>query len=518
MLAILRFENLSPDSSLDWMSRGMAEALSLQLANSARYQLLPVAAAVPAQATHAAYGRFSTWNGRLRAVLAIEDLSSRKRVATVSASGSSLADAASGLARQLDPAATTVRLPAPEALRAYAEGVETRDPETATALLDRAIAADPGFSKPYLAALQLAKARGDRAAMERYVAAGAAKAHLMNDRDRAALAYESAVLRGDRDAEMRALADIARAGRGDPDQWRALAQLEVAAGKYGDAAAHLRRAAALAPSDIAVLNELGYALAYAGRFDEAVDALRRYERLRPAEANPLDSIGDVHFYFKRYAEAGRLYEEAQKREPAFLNGASDWKAALAWRTAGDRARADAAVDRLRGRRLPSADVAIWLGQWDALNGNLQDALRRFETAGTLGRGFAVVAALDANQRDLAQKYAEGAAPVAAVLCAPDWEKRVAQLPESVRPALTGYALMFSGRFEEAAKAFDAERRTIGGAEQARAAILAAWCLRKAGGQPDPSLTQYAPAPHVQPPSPFTAAIYARLAELARKSR
>ena len=110
-VAILRFENLSPDAALDWMGRGFSEILAGELEGSPRTYIIqwrslhsfdgalgrrPSAApGVSAERTEALLagaagildGQFSVVNGVLRATVSEEDPVRRKTVRVVSANG-----------------------------------------------------------------------------------------------------------------------------------------------------------------------------------------------------------------------------------------------------------------------------------------------------------------------------------------------------------------------------------------------------------------------------------------------
>jgi len=96
-IAVLRFENLSPDASLSWVGRALSEVVSTQLAGAPGLQTIssqrlhsydrllgprPVSApgistestqAFLAGATRVVYGEYTVRNGRLEARVTIED-------------------------------------------------------------------------------------------------------------------------------------------------------------------------------------------------------------------------------------------------------------------------------------------------------------------------------------------------------------------------------------------------------------------------------------------------------------
>lgn len=496
----------------------MAEALSIQLIRSQRYQLLPVSLAIPAQATAVAYGRFSVEGSTVRVDVAVQDLTTNRRTATVSATDQSMLPPLTALARRIDPDVQPQKLPPEAALHSYAQALESPDARIAASLIEQTIQSDPGFGRAYIAAIEIAKLQGDRSAIERYLGAAEGHAQDMEAGERAVLARERAAVRGDVPGQIQALTDLARSQPGQASHWRTLGQAETAAGRYDDAATHFRRAIELDPADVQSMNEVGYALAYVGRLDEASEVLRRYERARPADGNPLDSLGDVHFYSKRYREAAQFYQEAQKREPEFQNGAAEMKAAIAWHVAGEATQAEQAFARFRERRSRSPEMPVWAAQWLAMTGRTPAALELLTGAAPADRAQAVVLALEAGQRDRALRSTQGAPPVIAVLATPDWERRIATLPEPAKSGLSGYALMFSGRLSDAAAAFGQAAKGSTASDQAAYGVLQAWCLRQQGTSPDPAVWRFAPIPQAHQINPLAPVYFRRLAELQRAAK
>lgn len=117
----------------------------------------------------------------------------------------------------------------------------------------------------------------------------------------------------------------------------------------------------IAPDDVAVWNNLGYARAYAGDLDGAVAAAKEYARLKPNEANPLDSLGEIYFIGGKYAESEQAFLEAHSRDASFLGGAALAKAAQARLAAGDRGGAQTRfaryLDSARSRKDPGVAEA-----------------------------------------------------------------------------------------------------------------------------------------------------------------
>ena len=193
-VAVLHFENLSSDASLDWMGRGFAVILSGELQGSPqRYAIQwrslhsfdaslgrrPGAPGISAESTGAlvaganqiVYGDFSVVNGALRATATEEDLVTHKMVRVVSASGPAsdgIFPVAEALARQLGethPFGTRN----PQALRDFVAALESPDPAAASQDFARAVAADPDFGRAYVSWLDAAIAQRNRAEADRIV-------------------------------------------------------------------------------------------------------------------------------------------------------------------------------------------------------------------------------------------------------------------------------------------------------------------------------------------------------------
>jgi Flp pilus assembly protein TadD len=106
-----------------------------------------------------------------------------------------------------------------------------------------------------------------------------------------------------------------------PGDWR----VQLALGQYlffnqwklEEAAAALRKAAALNPRAGGPLNLLGYVSAWLGRHEEAASAMRKYAETKPGEPNPLDSLGEVLLMASRFDESEAAFRKALQLQPKF---------------------------------------------------------------------------------------------------------------------------------------------------------------------------------------------------------
>jgi len=368
-LAILRFENLSADSTADWMGRALAEILSAELSASPGVSSIPAGQfhaldrtfgarpislpgisaertdAMAAGANRLGYGDYSVRAGRLSARLSIEDPRTGKMTMVILAStaANNVLGAATDLARQISGQITPYGTRNLECIQLYAEAMEGRNVSDSSAALNRAIAADPNFGPPYRLLAEVDAQHGDRAGALAVVDQAAARGNAIAPIERARIAVVAAELRGDSAARQAGLMALVKLEPGNAATWQTLAQLAMSRHDYKQSEDSYRHAIELQPENTSLLNDLGYAAAYGGDFDAALAALRRYQQMRPTDANALDSLGDVNLLAGRLREAEAFYLQANQKNPDVLPtgaGSDLFKAAMARAMSGDIAGAD----------------------------------------------------------------------------------------------------------------------------------------------------------------------------------
>jgi tetratricopeptide (TPR) repeat protein len=503
-IAILRFENLGPGVSDDWMGRAFSEVITAKLAGAPRVYAIPssqmhgldrvlgprpVSApgisaerslAFASGATSIGYGEYSMRGGRLSARLTIEDPRTGKMTKLVSAGPSGHPAAgdvfavASELARQVSSRVAPYGTNSVSALKAYVAAKESDIAATIAQNLDQAIAADPDFGPPYRLLAQLKAQQQDRAAAEALLGQALARAGAMPPAERARLELEAANLHGDIAARQSALTALVGLEPNDLAAWSSLAESCMNRREYQQAVLPYRKLLEVEPDDVTALNQLGYAAAYAGSFDTALDALRRYQALRPAEANPLDSQGDVNLLAGRLRQAEDLYLQAAKKDPNFESGGELWKAAMARLMSGDVAGADGlARQYIQAREAAKDPVTEYRkAEWSWVSGRRKSAWQGLET---LARGaengplrefasraysqlaiWSLVMGDRATAAQLAQKGAllagpasAGAAMVARFLAEPpasssEWSARAERaFPNASENSLKNFALAYA---------------------------------------------------------------------------
>ncbi len=450
-IAVLRFENVSGDSSVAWQGRALAEIVATELEGASDLQVLPSARlhaydrvlgvraigspgissessqALAAGATLLAYGQYVVRNGKLDAQLTLEDARSIKtqKVISVSVPAGDLFGAATALASQISTKLAPYGTRSPQALAAYIRALEAGDGAVMEVGLNVAIAADPDFAPPYRLLAELKVQRQDRAGALSTVEQALARGIGVPERERARLELVAAELSGNPDARQKALTKMVQLDGSDVNMWRALADTAMARHDYRAAQQAYRKAVELEPDDVALLNSEGYAAGHAGDMDAAIQALRRYAALRPKEANPLDSIGDVNLIAGRLAEAEDYFLQAAKKDSNFNNQGSLLKAAVAHLLTGDASGANVLAERYLRARAEAKDpiVDYRRAEWTWISG------RRKAAAQQMG-AFALGAEAGTLREMASRAYAELA----------NWSMMVGDRENAVRMAQKALSL------------------------------------------------------------------------------
>lgn len=504
-LAILRFENLTDDDSLNWMGRAVSEVMAAELAGSRTLSVIPFStlhaanralgsrplmapgisteetAASLGGATQIIYGRISRESGKLRLDAGLYETQRQKTGRTLMASGApsqgviALADS---LAKQLATAVRPFETQNPQALREYCAGLESPDGSSASQAFGRAVRTDPNFGLAYVALAQLAVAQNNPGEAERVLAMASARGAAISELERARLDAIGARLHGDFAAGVRALDTIGRLNPADLGLFRQLALGNLTARQYAGAIENLRKAIALEPQDAALLNQLGYAEMYAGNLPEATKALNDYARLKPDDPNALDSIGEANFYLGQFAAAEKFFRQSYDKDPHFADGIELTKAAYARLMTGDIRGADAVFNQYLETRRQDPMADFRRAEWEFASGRRRQAVTRMETfVRSLPAALAAIAPQlyaqltvwtlelgdQARARAFGVKASQGAVSAPALIArlliepaapASEWTARAAQLlpgsdKERLRKIVLAYALVMHKEFQAA---------------------------------------------------------------------
>ncbi len=357
-LAVVEFENLSGDPSLDWLSDGLVEVLTTDLAQAKQLEVISTerlrslihrrvkeGARLPADQAHdVAQEAHADWflsgallkvGAGLRLDLRVQDTSTGQVLFADKVEGENpqavfaMADqATAGILGQLVPGGAASTSSAAmltsniEALHAYEEGLDYVDRlilDKAAASFRRAVELDPQFA---MAHFQLSAAQtGDDVQARREIARAAELAgHLPRQQQ---LEIEAGRLgRDGRFDEADRILDTARREfPRDIGVRNDLATQMLFEWRYTDAIGPSEEVIRLDDRQAGAYNALAYGYAWQGEIQKALAAIDKYAALEPPnDPNPIDSHGDVFAMNGRFEEAIPFYRKNQDLNPDFSSG------------------------------------------------------------------------------------------------------------------------------------------------------------------------------------------------------
>ena len=349
--AFLVFDNLTGDPSFDWLSQAAPRILEHDFTGIPK--TIPFVAAnlreaYLGNAARLIQGYYEVRAGKLHFEIDLEDAGSHRMIQTAAEDG----DAAAALnraAKQLASEAHEFPAAGP-AVEAWGYGD-----------FEHAVSLDPGFALAWLSWVQKLAGSGDAVQAREVAGRALMQPKLDSAVDQARLELAEATLRQDDGARIAASRKLAGLIPDDSTLLASVAQEEMRARRFSDAAKDLQALAKANPSDLSILNQLGYAQALSGDIDGARQSLQAYGRgPGPDAVNALDSLGEAYFLNGKFQEAERDFMEAHAKDPAFLQGAELWKAAHAHWLGGDLPGAEAIADRYFEDRAKARDpLVVW---------------------------------------------------------------------------------------------------------------------------------------------------------------
>lgn len=498
VLAVLRFENLSGDPSLEWLARAASDVLTTSLSGAVEGTVISASAltrnesalgarptgapgissqrsaAILAGAKHLITGYFERTPNGVRLAAEEEDTVTGKTLRSLSVAGPASLDTLARLSREFAPAARPYLTRNNDALRLYISALE-RPIAEAEAGLRQAVAADPAFGPPWIALEHMTGARGDRAEAARLI--GDALTQKLDKLSTATLKLDKAQLAGDQAGQVAALTEIIEASPGDTPLLRQLAQTRSTAGQYAEASELWKKLTVSLPDDADVWNQLGYNRAWAGDYPGALAAMRGYARIRPQDPNSDDSTGDIHLMYRHYPEAAASYLASVAKAPSFQNGTSVYKAAWAKFLAGDKPAAEKLFGQYRAlmEKQGAPNLGLIEGEWLYRTGREKQALTlvrqevlKLDKVDSQSAFYEVLTVWDllAKDREAALRDSKAAGPARSALgaiiqfavlpsgsAAEWWARADRMIPgpalASLRNLALGYALILDGKRTEA---------------------------------------------------------------------
>jgi Flp pilus assembly protein TadD len=367
--AILPFDNLTGDSSLDWIARAAPKIAADEISSVAR----PAGSMTDAYLENAnrfVHGYFTKTANALRLTVEVEDAATHKTVANEQIDGPVLASA-TRLAKSLDSKAEPFSTSSEGAIAAWGQGD-----------YEKAVTLDPAFGTAWLAWIETEARKGDSAgAIE--IAGRALQHPVKSEIDGLRIELARATLDNDAHAQHEALLKLT-ARVAEPGLLANLGELEMRAREFALAQGDYQKIVAESPENGDALNKLGYAYGLQGKIAEAEGAFARYGKLPGQEPNSLDSLGEVYFMNGRFAEAEKAFLRAHDLNAALLAGADLRKAAYAHWLAGDLAGADKLFARYLDVRVKLKDPSVeWQhATWEYSTGRKDQALARLQKIAT----------------------------------------------------------------------------------------------------------------------------------------
>ena len=243
-----------------------------------------------------------------------------------------------------------------------------------------------------MAWIEKTAASGDAPQARSLAAKALARTTLRFSIERAEIDLAAATLDRDNSRRMVALRELARQTPADITSLRALADAEMNARRFPEAAQFFSQITKIDASNADARNMLGYAEALGGNLDAARKTFIEYARDPNQALNSVDSLGEAQFINGKFAEAEQSFLEVYKKDPNFLEGAPLWKAAHARWLTGDLRGADDMANRYVEARAKVHDpLALW-----------RKANWLYET----GRGEQAIALLRTSQDPIARKQLE----------------------------------------------------------------------------------------------------------------
>jgi hypothetical protein len=375
-VAFLPFENLSGDTTLDWISSsGVRIVTDELLGGTARAIPLQVPAlrdAYSSGATKLVHGYVEKRRQGFHFEFVVEDAQSHKILQTLSSDGDPL-PSLDRLAKQIDTGAHAFSSTNSQAVAAWASGD-----------YEKAVSLDPGFGAAWSSWVQVRTATGNQEGRQQAIdiaARALAQSNLQSPVDRAQLEFVSATLRQDEPAQERALTALAQLMPHDLALLRQLAVRETNARHFSEAARYYGAILQEAPDDLEIWNQLGYAQALGGDLESAQKSFERYGRDPAHTTNALDSQGEAEFMNGKFAAAEKNFLDAHAKSSALLGGGDLLKAAYSHWLQGDLPGADKLFFRYLTFRTEQKDVLVPWRQavWEYSTGRPEAAVARLST-------------------------------------------------------------------------------------------------------------------------------------------
>jgi len=161
-----------------------------------------------------------------------------------------------------------------------------------------------------------------------------------------------------------------------------LAQSLFSTGETDRAISVLKDGLQLDPRNEIFLNQFGYAQAAEGNLAAALQANGQYIVLRPTDPNPWDTRGDIFYELNHDDEAVGAYRKVLELKPDFVSYQDYLKLAVVYTDQKKFALADSALEEYGKRTMGPAKfyVSVFEGQFQETRGDLEGARASYQRA------------------------------------------------------------------------------------------------------------------------------------------
>lgn len=425
-LAVLYFNNLSQDRSLDWLDRGLTEMLTTNLAQVQGLDVLStervegslqrivgkkdttmdpgLAQAVARDAGADAFvsgALLKVGPAQLRLDVRVQDTRTGQILFSDKLEGESVQNIfgmvdslTARIARRFLPAgslpenAPAIEQASTSNIEAYRHYQLAREydrrflADDAIRELEEAVRLDPQFALSYLLLSGQYETEGDLAKADEMARKVDQFQSRLPRREQLLFQVNKAYRSRDGQAVIKAFESVVAEFPRDTDSRANLADWLHQFNQDERALGILRDGLAAEPKDEALLNELCYVQARRGDQAAALDACTQYSALRPGDPNPWDTRGDVLHRFGRDDEAVAAYRKALELKPDFQAYVEYLKLALVYADQGKYALADAAFLEYAQRTTPLSRLylPVFQGQFHQMRGDLDGAFESYHKA------------------------------------------------------------------------------------------------------------------------------------------
>ena len=370
--AILPFQNLSGDTTADWIASAGSRIVTDELLGSPSDLPIQAAAlrdAYASGATQLVHGYVEKRRHGFHFEFVVEDAATHKLRQTLQADGDPL-PVFERLAKQVDAGAHEFSSTNPQAVAAWAMGD-----------FEKAVALDPGFGAAWSSWVQARSSAGDKQQAGEIAVRALAQSSLRSPVDRAQLEFVSATLRQDEPAQERALITLTKLLPHDLSLLAQLAAQQMNVRHFSEAVRYYQAILQENPDSSDLWNQLGYAQALAGDLESAKQSFARYGKDPAHAANALDSAGEAAFLNGKFAEAEKDFLDAHAKSSALLAGADLLKAAYSRWLEGDLPGADKIFSQYVAFRTGLNDPLVPWRQavWEYATGRTDAAIARLSS-------------------------------------------------------------------------------------------------------------------------------------------